>query len=161
MDYATQAHMVARFGELELIQLTDRDGLGVIGTAVLATALADATAYADSYLGRVYALPLRGCAQPAVDGVVDYMPPPMLTRIICDVARYYLFTNVDKDHEAVRRFKTAATDLDAIAKGDKHLSCPLGGPPGEALHADAMQEQDVVHSFTPRQMSDDNLRGFA
>lgn len=161
MDYATQADMVARFGELEIIQITDRDRVGTIDSAVLAQALADATAYADGFLGRVYQLPLRGCAQSAADGVVTYLPPPVLTRVVCDLARYYLFTNVDKDHEAVRRYKAATTELVGIASGDTQLSCPLGGPPGDALHADAMQEQGVVYCFAPRQMNDDNLRGFA
>lgn len=161
MDYATQADMVSRFGELEMLQLTDRDRLGVIDSTVLAQALADATAYADGFLGRVYQLPLRGCAQPAVAGVVTYLPPPVLTRVVCDLARYYLFTNADKDHEAVRRYKAATTELIGIASGETQLSCPLGGPPGDALHADALQEQGVAYCFAPRQMSDDNLRGFA
>lgn len=161
MNYATQADMVSRFGELEMIQLTDRDRLGVIGIAVLAQALADATAYADGFLGRVYQLPLRGCAQPEAGGVVTYLPPPVLTRLVCDLARYYLFTNGDKDHEAVRRHKAATTELVGIAAGDTQLSCPLGGTPGDALHADAMQEQGVSFSFAPRQVTDDDLRGFA
>nr|WP_315206493.1 DUF1320 domain-containing protein [uncultured Albidiferax sp.] len=161
MDYATQADMVIRFGELEIIQITDRDRLGAIDSTVLAQALADATAYADGFLGKVYQLPLRGCAQPGMGGVVTYTPPPVLTRIVCDLARYYLFTNGDKDHEAVRRYKQAITELTSIGDGDTQLSCPLGGTPGDALHADAMQAQGVDYCFAPRQMSDDNLRGFA
>ena len=52
MAYATVADMIARFGELEVLQLTDRNQEGVIDKAVAKTALDDATAEIDAYLGR-------------------------------------------------------------------------------------------------------------
>ena len=50
--YAGVQDMVARFGDLEVLQLSDRQQQGVIDTAVVETALADATAEIDAYLGR-------------------------------------------------------------------------------------------------------------
>ena len=41
MAYATVADMIARFGELEVLQLTDRNQEGVIDKAVAKTALDD------------------------------------------------------------------------------------------------------------------------
>ncbi len=52
MAYATVKDMVARFSELEVIQLTDRNQDGLIDEDVAAVALADATAEIDAYLGR-------------------------------------------------------------------------------------------------------------
>ena len=42
--YATVADMVARFGDLEIIQITDRSHSGQIDHSVAEVALADATA---------------------------------------------------------------------------------------------------------------------
>ena len=163
MDYATWTDMRDRFGELELVQLSDREDTGQINTSVLLRALADATAFAVGYLGRVYQLPLRGCAKPSatVGGAVEYVPPPVLTRVVCDLARYYLYTSVGEKHEAIERYKAATRDLQALADGSTQLACPWGGPAGDTLHANALQEQEVYHSFKPRQLDVDSLRGFA
>lgn len=163
MIYAKASDMVDRFGERELTQLSDRDDTGEINTQVLTRAINDATAFVDGYLGRVYQLPLRGCAKPLTvpGGVVEYVVPPVLTRMVCDLARYYLFTDVlDEKHEAVRRQQSAVRDLKALAEGSTQLSCPWGGTAGESLHADTLQAQEVYHSFAPRQLNDDALRGY-
>ena len=163
MNYATAADMVERFGERELIQLTDRDDTGGINPGSVNRALADATAFADGYLGRIYQLPLRGCAKPpaTVGAEVTYVAPPVLTRLVCDLARYYLMPDVGDKHEAVNRYKAATKDLQALADGTTQLACPWGGTAGDSLHANALQEAEVYHSFAPGQMNADNLRGFA
>ena len=163
MIYAKWTDMVERFGERELIQLSDRDDTGEINSQVLTRALNDATAFVDGYLGRVYQLPLRGCAKPLAvpGGIPEYVVPPVLKRLVCDLARYYLFTDVlDEKHEAVRRQQSAVKDLAAIASGATQLACPWGGAAGEPLHADALQEDQVYHSFAPRQLDADALRGY-
>ena len=48
--YADMHDMVARFGELEVLQIADRDADGVIDEEVVAVALADASAEIDAYL---------------------------------------------------------------------------------------------------------------
>lgn len=163
MIYARVSDMIDRFGERELTQLSDRDDAGQINNAVLNRAISDATAFADGYLARVYRLPLLGCAKPvtAPGAAPEYACPPVLTRMVCDLARYYLYTDVADEHEAVRRYKAAQSDLAHIASGKILLSCPWGGAPGEALGDDALEADEVVHTFTPRQITADSLRGFA
>ena len=97
MNYATVQDMIDRYGEPEMIQLTDPDIVAVQAPKT-ERALADAQAFADGFVGRVYRLPLPGCSKPApVPGephAVQFVPPPQLTRIACDVARYYLYSNL-------------------------------------------------------------------
>lgn len=154
--------MVERFSLREMTQLSDRDDTGEVNTSVLTRAIDDATAFVDGYIGRVYALPLAGCAKPAtVPGAAPvYVAPPVVTRIVCDLARYYLYTDAPDEHEATRRYKFAVKELAAIADGTTQLTCPWGGPPGVALHSDALQGQEAFHSFRPRAINDDSLRGF-
>ena len=163
MIYAQWTDMVERFSLREMTQLSDRDGIGEVNTSVLTRALDDATAFADSYLGRVYALPLAGCAKPVTTpgAVPARVPPPVLTRLVCDVARYYLYTDAPEEHEAKRRYKFALKEFEGIAEGKTQLTCPWGGPPGAALHSDALQGQEAFHSFAPRAINDDSLRGYA
>lgn len=162
MIYAAVKDLVDRFGEPELVQLSDRDGTGSMGTAVVNRAIADATAFADGYLGRVYQLPLAGCAKPiTVPGAApEYVCPPVLTRMVCDLARYYLYTDLSDDHEAARRYKAAQSDLAGIAAGKTLLSCPWGGTPGVLIGEDVLQPNEAVYSFAPRQIGRDAEQGY-
>ncbi len=54
MVYARISDMVERFGEAELIGLSDRDDTGEINDSVLTRALDDATSFIDGHVGRVY-----------------------------------------------------------------------------------------------------------
>lgn len=163
LAYATFADMVQRFGEAELVQLTDREGSGVVHMAAVARALDDAQACADGYLALVYALPLQGCAQPlTVPGAApQYVAPPVLTRMVCDLARYYLMPDLDEKHPASVRHGAALKELQAIATGRSQLACPWGGVGGVPLQSNPVADGQVAHSFAPRQMNDDSLRGFA
>lgn len=120
MSYCTQANFEDRFGEQELIQLTDRaiPPLGVVDTTVLAGALADADAEIDAYLSGRYSLPL--------DPV-----PSVLIRIAADIARYRLYD--DRATEEVRnRYTDALKFLMSIAKGEIALGAnppPAAGAP--------------------------------
>lgn len=162
MIYATRTDMTQRYGERELIALTDRDDTGQINATVLARALEDAVATVDGFVGKVYRLPLLGCLKPtgSTVGAPLYVPPPLLTRITCDLARYYLYTDLPDEHEVSRRYKAVMSELDAMAKGKTQLVCPWGGSPGTALDADPLEAQEVMHSFAPRALNDDSLRGF-
>ena len=162
MIYATRIDMTQRFGERELIDLTDRDDTGQIGAAVLARAMDDAQATVDGYIGKLYRLPLAGCLKPAtaLGASPTYVSPPMLTRLACDLARYYLYTDLPDEHEVSRRHKQAMAELKSIAEGKTQLVCPWGGSPGAALDADPLDAQEVMHSFAPRALNDNSLRGF-
>lgn len=73
--------MIDRFGEQEMIKLTDRAHRRAIDDAVLDKAMADAAAEAGSYLAAAgfTRLPLT--------------PPRALTVKTCDIARFYLYEN--------------------------------------------------------------------
>lgn len=163
MAYAVLADLVARFGQAELVQLTDTVNIppSAVDEARVATKLGDAEAFIDGYVGQVYRLPLAGCAKP-VDGGVQLVPPPLLTRLACDVARYYLYNDLAPENEVHRRYKAAVGELEAIATGRLQLSCPWGGSPGEALAGDAQSGSggETWSSFSARAVTDDTLRGF-
>lgn len=104
MTYATQDDLVKRFGEAELLQLTDpTGGLGAIDAARVAQALADADRLIDGYCGGRYAIPLAPV-------------PDLVNRIAADLARYYLHTT--QPPELVKdNYAAAVKQLDAIAAG--------------------------------------------
>lgn len=111
IPYAVSGDMIRRFGEAELIELTDRDGsAGAIVRDVLDSALKDAMGDIDGYLGGRYRTPI-------------FPAPPMLTRLACDLARYYLYDNrLDDSHPAARRYQAAVRLLEQLAAG----RVPLG-----------------------------------
>lgn len=159
MQYASVQDLIDRFGEAELIQLTDPDAQAAVQTARVQRALDDAQALADGYLGRVFALPLAGCAKPVGVGAVEYVPPPQLTRIVCDVARYYLYDDLAPEAEVYRRFKNASAELQAIADGKAVLGCPWGGTPGEPAGAGPVAGE-TLYDFAPRAIGGDVSGGY-
>lgn len=164
MQYATVQDMIDRFGQYELIQLTDPELLAVQAPKAQ-RALDDAQHLADAYVGQVYALPLAGCAKPApIPGNVqatEQVVPPLLTRLVCDVARYYLYNQVAPEHEVAQRFKAAQQELERIAQGRAVLTCPWGGPPGHLLAGTEPGAGEVLYDFSPRSVRDEDLRGYA
>ena len=107
MSYATQQDLVDRFGELELIQLTDRENGAATDADVVAAALADADELVDSYIAARVALPLATV-------------PPRLVRVAGDIARYYL--HADAPTEQVRTaYKDALAWLKDIGLGKATL----------------------------------------
>lgn len=164
MIYATVADLVSRFGQTELVQLTDTSNMppSVIDAARVATKIDDAAAFVDGYVGQAYRLPLAGCAKPNGAGGFDRVAPPVLVRLTCDLARYYLYDDLAPENEVYRRYKAALSELGAIAAGKAMLSCPWGGSPGELITADAQSVNgETRSSFSPRAVTDDTLRGFA
>lgn len=115
MSYCTQADLVGRFGEAELIQLTtgDQDPGAVIDSAVVALAIQDADAEIDGYLARRYTLPLTESAA-------------NLTRIACDIARYRLYEN-EPTKTVIDRYKLALEYLRDVASGKVNVG-PGPGP---------------------------------
>lgn len=164
MNYATVQDMIDRYGEPEIIQLTDPDIVAVQAPKAQ-RALDDAQVFADSFVGRVYRLPLSGCAKPAptVENpqAVQLVAPPQLTRVVCDVARYYLYSDLAPEHEVYLRYKAAERELMQIADGKSVLSCPWGGVPGTLVAGDAPGDAEVCYGFSPRSITDDTLRGYA
>lgn len=104
--YANVEDFVVRIGERESIELTDRDGFGIVDEALLKVALDDSSSQIDGYLSGRYRLPL---------GAV----PQNLTRICCDLARYHLTSksSVTMTEEVENRYKFCLKELESISKG--------------------------------------------
>lgn len=138
MAYATQQDMIDRFGEEELVQLTDRAQAGVIDATVLAQALSDANAEIDGYLVGRYTLPL-----PSV--------PIALTRIACDLARYYLYDNRATEQVTTRAEEVRAF-LMSIAQGKVSLGLDTLSKPATA--SDGPQTSGPARVFTTDTLED-------
>lgn len=113
--------MVARFGDLEVLELSDRNNNGHIDNDVVNLALDDATAEINGYLTR-YKVPFETV-------------PPLLTRLACDIARYRLSRvgGHQGTEDIDRRYKIDVLDtLKAIAKG----LISLGGDDGNNATGD-------------------------
>lgn len=115
--YAIRQDMIDRFGEPEILQLTDRldPPVGAIDDTVLNEALDDADGMVDSYLAGRYALPLASV-------------PKILKRYACDIARFFLWK--DNAGETVRRaYEDAQKFLKAVASGSVSLGLDAANQP--------------------------------
>jgi len=118
MAYALTADLIARFGRDELLQLTDRSGVDRVDEAVVGAAIADAGASIDGYLAARYALPVAPT-------------PALLTRIACDLARFYL--HGPSATELVRKgFEDAQRILRDLADGRAVLAGAAVAVPGSS-----------------------------
>ena len=111
MPYATLADLTTRYGEEEIRQRTDRTGSGVVDAAVVAQALADASAEIDAYLAGRFTLPLATV-------------PPHLVRICCAIARYRLWDDAMPERVRVE-YQDAVRLLESIAKGTVTLGLSI------------------------------------
>jgi phage gp36-like protein len=126
MPYVTQAQLIERFGERELIQLTDRLNMPpiAIGEAIVAAAIADA------------------------EGLVT---PPILSRMAADVARYYLHGKAaEKDGPVHRAYLEAVRWLESVSKGIVQIDAagvtpaPAGGGAVRVSTADRVFTRDSL-----------------
>lgn len=103
--YATTADMIVRFGQAEVLALSDPEDTGEVDQGVLDVAISDASAEIDSYLAGRYRLPLDP-------------RPKHLTRICCDIARYRM-TGDDRQETdpIVVRYRAAIRYLELVASG--------------------------------------------
>lgn len=113
MPLATLQHMVERFGEREMIALTDRDNTGGIDEAVLNSALNSAEVEINAYLAALYQLPFASV-------------PVIVRDFSCDVARYRLCGSEVTETEEVRaRYKDAIKFFEKVSKGEVSLGLNL------------------------------------
>ena len=121
--YATADTMTARFGQREVLSLSDRGNTGEVDTTVLSDALDDASSEIDTYLAGRYALPL----DPA---------PKMLTGLCCDIARYRLCGGETVMTDEIRqRYKDAVSFLKLVASGDVTLGANAAGVVAEPANS--------------------------
>ncbi|SDK31961.1 gp436 family protein [Billgrantia gudaonensis] len=120
MPYCTQADLVERFGENELLDLAADDTGTAIDATIVDRAIEDAAGEIDGYVAA------------AGNSVPLESPPRIVTAVACDIARYRLYD--DRATEQVtKRYDDAMKFLRAVAKGDVKLgiSAPAEASAGE------------------------------
>lgn len=139
--YATKSDMLNRYEEKSLIQLTDRTEpyTDVIVDSVLNTAIADASALIDGYIGRRYKLPLADT-------------PPLLTKICC-VLTYYALHRGMADEETIKDRKDQMDILDRIEIGKLDLFNSVDTDPKSA-------PADARVAAPDRMFNRNSLKGF-
>jgi phage gp36-like protein len=111
--YCTKQKLIERFGEHELIQLTDHDmTAGAIVDAVLNRAIDDATAEINGYL-TAYTLPLATV-------------PANFELIACNIVRYHLYKDAATDL-VKERYKQAIKYLESVSSGGINLAPDTSG----------------------------------
>ena len=108
MAYTTIDDMIMRYGEAELLRLSDHANTGVMDDDVIEQAINDASAVVDSYLSRKYVTPLSGYETTAV---------PFYTS---EIARYFLYEDAASE-EVLRRYRAAIGWLEKVANGEIEL----------------------------------------
>ena len=140
MTYATRSDMIDSYGELQLIQLTDRaePPAGLIDDQVLGKAFAYADSTIDGYLRAQYLLPLTATH-------------PMLNGIAQDITWWRLHR--EPTDEVRKRYEAAIATLKQISTGVIRLPDESGGEPAGRGDTIAVASQE-------RLFSRDRMRGF-
>ena len=142
MTYATQQDMIDSFGNSEIVELTNLENPAAvaINSVPLDQALGDASSLINGYLASNYVLPLPD----------PY--PTILTGICCDIVRYKLDKN--RQREDVRqRYEDAISFLKDVAKGLVSLGVATADQP-------AVDVGGVAYKSPGRVFTTDNFRGF-
>lgn len=165
MTYATTAHLLERFSAEEIAQRTDRSIPRRVTAPLLvaAAAGADVSAYtAEEQAAAVAVLALVATALEDADGDINgYVAtrysvpltpaPPVITRLACDLARYYLFD--DQVTETIQKRRDGAiSQLRDIASGkislgDSGSTPPPQGGAVEMTSTDAVWRRDSSQGF--------------
>lgn len=123
----TRQDLIDRFGEGELVVLTDREGRGVIDDEVLNRAIEDAEAETAAYIQAA--------------GLVLPSPPKVLVVKVCDIARYYLHDN-GETQVVLDRYKQAIAWLRDVVRNPRLLD-------PDAVVADAKPSACAVRPNVP------------
>lgn len=113
MRYAEASDLILRYGETELLRLTDLTGAGVVDTAACNVALDDASALIDGYLAGRYPLPLLHV-------------PTALVPICCDIARHRLYGD-QAPEQIAKRNEASLAFLKSVGKGELALGLASDG----------------------------------
>lgn len=115
--FATVEAMISKFGEKELIGLTDNEApyRDMINLDKLNAAMQAANSEIEGYIAARYALPLQ-------------LVPPFLQSMGCDMARFHACTGAMSDNDPIKtRYENAIKTLKEISKGVIALgSTPTG-----------------------------------
>ncbi|GLX86371.1 hypothetical protein tloyanaT_26240 [Thalassotalea loyana] len=130
-QYCTKQGLIDRFGEGELIELTDRESFGDINDDVLNRAIKDASVEMDAYLSRF-------------NFTADNLPQ-VLSPIACNIARYYLYDNAPTEH-VTRRYEDAIKFLKSVNKGEITIGNTEAGTPVPTQELPEIQSGGSVFS---------------
>ncbi|KAA1165480.1 DUF1320 domain-containing protein [Pseudoalteromonas fuliginea] len=132
MSYASTNDMQKRFGQQDLVLLTEREDSDPeqINMPILEQALTDASAEINGYLAGRYSLPLT-------------IVPTVLTRLCCDIARYFLGTDNAPEH-ITERYQNAIKFLVAVGKGTLSLGVDELGANAQTDDTAVMQSAGSV-----------------
>jgi phage gp36-like protein len=136
MTYAVESDLIARFGERELILLSNDGAATTIDDAVVATASADVDDAINGYLGSRYALPLTAI-------------PAALTAIACDLIRYKLATRTSNSRptDTVKdNYAEAMKKLRDVGAGKFSLGLTQAG--GAVTSSETTRSAPPDRSFT-------------
>jgi phage gp36-like protein len=141
MPYCTLAQLIDRFGEPTLIAATDRGALatGVVDSAAVERAIADADAYIDGFLSARYAMPLASV-------------PSQVNELSLTVSIYKLHPNVAGE-KITADYKDAQKLLGQISSGIFRLSI-AGIEPATSGNSD-VRTNEPDRTFTAQ-----TLRGY-
>lgn len=135
MAYAVKQDMIDRYGEEQLIQLTDRaaEPLDEIDDGILAAALANASAEINAYAAKRYRVPVA--------------PTPPLLRNVCCTLAYYELHRGRYAEETRAAYDDAQRALTHISNGTIVLD--VGGSEPESAEAQ-VGHSDARRQFTRR-----------
>lgn len=136
--YATLERMIARFGEYEVIALTDTEQpfTEQINVEKLTAAMDMANSEIDGYLSTRYAVPVQSA-------------PAFLVGLACDLTRYHAAVgNARVSERDELRYKAAVKTLENIAAGKLSIgTTPNGGKPAAASAQDVMMTNVRPNDF--------------
>lgn len=143
MPYSTEDDIKKLIPEETLIQLTDDEGLGVLGDARLTEAVLQADAEINSYLGERYSVPFTTV-------------PAVVKKLSVDIAIYNLYSRLVDEMPGVRaeRYKNAVRQLEGMSRG----IVSLGLDPAPAAASDGHAETNKA--VDENVFSRDKLKGF-
>lgn len=141
MTYATEQDLIDRAGELEITQISDRDGIPATATAAINAALAQADARIDAALAVRFSLPLSTI-------------PDVVNQWAVSIARYLLHRDGAPEH--VRNdYKDTLADLDRVLAGKLSIPGAAGLLPADAPGAGGVSAESAAAQFTR-----ENLEGW-
>jgi phage gp36-like protein len=150
MAYAAQSDLVPlRLTMPELIQLTDDNHTGQVNTAVVNTALEEASGTVDSYCRKRYVTPLQ-----ADDDV---------KRLTVDLTLWALFSRrrgVKVSETVQQRYDAAMAFLKDISNGKASLDQPVGDLPQQSTGGPVIAQPHSIPQDRSLRFKDEDLKGF-
>ncbi len=140
MAYGALSDLIDRAGELEILQIADRDDDGIPDVAVISAALDAAGQTIDAYLGARYALPL-------------VLVPAIVLKWSVSIARYHLHRDGAGDN-VVRDYKDALAELRDASAGRLALPDMAGLQPTQNASGGA------IGASSPQVFTDQALEGY-